>query len=52
MHNNWRMLNKVTRNGKAVGGQEPVNQWDTQELINEVAGKDIEDMALDSKKRL
>ncbi len=50
MHSHWKLLNEVTRNGKAIGGAEPVDNWDTQELINEVAEKDVEDMALDTKK--
>jgi len=50
MHSHWNMLNEIVRDGKAVGGREPVQNWEMDELINEVAEKDVDDMTLDSKK--
>jgi hypothetical protein len=52
MRRNWKMLNKVARNGKTVGGRERVEDWDAVQLIEEAVDKEPEKLGFESTREV
>lgn len=45
----WRQLNELHRDGREVGGNQPVSNWDISTLVEEVVEKDVSETDFQSQ---